>query len=91
MRTTMTKHINEETVEEILGKATPEVLWQIHRELTELLLRYLKETPADKLRAQMLSVIRSFLADNQITYADSKAGLVVGLHEITEKYPFDNE
>jgi len=87
----MTKHINEETVEEILGKATPEVLWQIHRELTELLLRYLKETPADKLRAQMLTVVRAFLADNQITYSDSKAGLVAGLHEITEKFPFDNE
>ena len=86
----MNKNINEETVEEMLGKATPEVLWTIHRELTELLLRYLKETPPGEIKSQVLSVIRSFLADNQVTYADSKAGLVAGLHDVAEKFPFDD-
>jgi hypothetical protein len=46
--------------------ATVEQLRELHRNLVEFCLEYLRVTPLDKVSAFMLSVIRSLLRDNGI-------------------------
>ena len=80
----------EQVTEETIPRATPEVLWEIHRNLTEFFLEYLEDTKPKEVKSQILAVIRSFLVDNEITYANSKAGLMGGLNQLVTKYPFDS-
>lgn len=49
------------------ARASKEELHEIHRLMCLNLLEYLQTTPADKIRASMIDVIRSFLKDNNIT------------------------
>jgi len=48
------------------GPATIEDLQHLHHLVCVRLLDYMRNTPTEKLRAQMLTVVRSFLRDNGV-------------------------
>lgn len=53
--------------EEVSGAATQEQLKELWLLLLKEFMRYLSETPPEKLRVNTLEVIRQFLKDNNIT------------------------
>ena len=71
-------------------ETTHDILWEIHHQLTHLLLEYIQNADSSNLNASMLNMIRGFLADNEITYRESKISLVKGLEEINERFPFSS-
>lgn len=48
---------------------TQELMQDLHHELSLRLLAYVRDTPAGKIRASMMSVVRGFLKDQGVTKA----------------------
>lgn len=73
------------TEQQATARSSREELHEIHRLMSRNLLEYLQNTPADKIRASMIDVIRAFLKDNNITKNLSSAKDVsLSLNELSD-------
>lgn len=63
------------------GPATEEKLWELHRELTNIFLKLIRNNISKPLKASLLSVIRLFLSDNGIN-ASSMPDMEKGLEDL---------